>query len=224
MTNGSLGRELDILANYPKTKRDVSARADEKTEEDRAIARQFGKAFFDGERRHGYGGFHYHPRFWEPVVPTFQSVYDLDAHSTVLDVGCAKGFMLYDFQRLIPDITLRGIDISEYAIEASLPEVKPLLDVGNATTLPYPDDSFDLIIAINTLHNLEGQDLIDAFSEVMRVTKRHAFVTVDAYRDESEKEAMLSWNLTAKTIKSVEEWKAFFQDIGYTGDFFWFTP
>ena len=73
MTNGSLGRELDLLANYPKTKRDVSARGDEKTEEDRAIARQFGKAFFDGERRHGYGGFHYHPRFWEPVVPTFQS-------------------------------------------------------------------------------------------------------------------------------------------------------
>ena len=67
--------------------------------------------------------------------------------------------MLYDFQRLIPGITLRGIDISEYAIEASLPEVRPLLDVGNATTLPYPDDSFDLIIAINTLHNLEGQDL-----------------------------------------------------------------
>ena len=224
MTNGVLGRELDLLAHYPKTKRDVSARADEKTEEDRAIARQFGKAFFDGERRHGYGGFHYHPRFWEPVVPTFQSVYGLDAHSTVLDIGCAKGFMLYDFQRLIPGITLRGIDISEYAIEASLPEVTPLLYVGNATILPYPDDSFDLVISINTLHNLEGQDLIDAFSEVMRVTKHHTFITVDAYRDESEREAMFEWNLTAKTIKSVEEWKVYFQDIGYTGDFFWFTP
>ena len=224
MTNGSLGRELDLLANYPKTKRDVSARADEKTEEDRAIARQFGKAFFDGERRHGYGGFHYHPRFWEPVVPSFQSAYGLGEHSTVLDIGCAKGFMLYDFQRLIPGITLRGIDISEYAIEASLPEVKPLLDVGNATTLPYPDDSFDLVIAINTLHNLEGQDLVDAFSEVTRVTKHHAFITVDAYRDESEREAMFNWNLTAKTIKSVDEWKAYFQDIGYSGDFFWFTP
>ncbi len=224
MTDGSLGRELDLLANYPKTKRDVRARADEKTEEDRAIARQFGKAFFDGKRRHGYGGFHYHPRFWEPVVPTFQSVYGLDGHSTVLDIGCAKGFMLYDFQRLIPGITLRGIDISEYAIEASLPEVKPFLDVGNATELPYPNDSFDLVIAINTLHNLEGQDLINAFLEVMRVARGCAFVTVDAYRNEAEKEAMLSWNLTAKTIKSVEEWKAFFRVIGYTGDFFWFTP
>jgi ubiquinone/menaquinone biosynthesis C-methylase UbiE len=132
--------------------------------------------------------------------------------------------MLYDFQRLIPGITLRGIDISEYAIQASVPEVKPFLDVGDATELPYPNDSFDLVIAINTLHNLEGQDLINAFSEVMRVTRDYAFVTVDAYRNESEKEAMLSWNLTAKTIKSVEEWKAFFRVIGYTGDFFWFTP
>ena len=138
MTNGSLGRELDLLANYPKTKRDVSARGDEKTEEDRAIARQFGKAFFDGERRHGYGGFHYHPRFWEPVVPTFQSAYGLDAHSTVLDIGCAKGFMLYDFQRLIPGITLHGIDISEYAIEASLPRLSLSLTWAMPPHSPIP--------------------------------------------------------------------------------------
>ena len=41
----------------------------------------------------------------------------LNEKSSLLDVGCAKGFMLYDLIRLIPGITVKGIDISEYAIQ-----------------------------------------------------------------------------------------------------------
>ena len=44
-----MGIEIDLLKNYQKSKRDPKARAAEKTDEDRAIARQFGKEFFDGE-------------------------------------------------------------------------------------------------------------------------------------------------------------------------------
>ena len=99
-----VGQEIDLLVNYPRTKRNVAERGQTKTEEDRAIARKFGREFFDGDRRHGYGGFAYHPRFWQLVIPDFQKRYNLKSGSRILDVGCAKGFMLYDFMRLIPGI------------------------------------------------------------------------------------------------------------------------
>ena len=219
-----MGQEINLLTNYPRTKRDVKQRGAEKTEEDRAIARQFGKDFFDGERRHGYGGFSYNSRFWQPVVPTFQQFYNLTAKHRLLDVGCAKGFMLHDFMSQIPGLEVHGVDVSEYAIEKSMESVKPHLQVADARDLPCADNSFDLVISINTIHNLERADLIQALQEIQRVTKKNAFITVDAYRNKEEKEAMLAWNLTAKTILSVSEWVELFEEAGYTGDYYWFVP
>jgi SAM-dependent methyltransferase len=150
-----LGIELDLLEQYPKSKRDVTARGSEKTEIDREIARKFGKEFFDGDRKNGYGGFKYDPKFWSPVVPSFQKHFSLNSKSSVLDVGCAKGFMIYDLSRLIPGITVKGIDISEYAVENALTEVKENIEVADAKDLPFDDNSFDVVISINTVHNLE---------------------------------------------------------------------
>lgn len=216
--------EIDLLANYPKSKRNITKRGNTKTEADRMIARQFGKAFFDGARDHGYGGFSYHPRFWEPVIPDFQKHYSLNEKSSVLDVGCAKGFMLYDMARLIPGITVRGIDISDYAIENVIEEMKPHCQVACATQLPFPSKSFDCVISITTLHNLKKPDLIKALQEIERVKKKYSFITVDAYHDDIEKKRMQAWNLTAKTILHVEEWKKLFEEAGYTGDYYWFIP
>src|SRR3990167_9064443 len=108
-----MGKEIDLMIHYPKSKRNLDERLQKKTEHDRQVARQFGKEFFDGSRDQGYGGFTYHPRFWQPVVPIFQEYYHLTAESSLLDVGCAKGFMMHDFAELIPGMTVRGIDISE---------------------------------------------------------------------------------------------------------------
>lgn len=219
-----MGQEIDLLENYPRTKRNVKERGETKTETDRATARKFGKEFFDGERRHGYGGFNYNPRFWQPVVPTFQRHFNLKAGSKVLDVGCAKGFMLHDFATLIPGIKVAGIDVSSYAIEQALEQVKPYVQTADARKLPYADKSFDLVISINTVHNLEKEELAKALKEIERVSKGNSFITVDAYRNDEEKEAMYAWNLTAKTIMHVDEWKAFFKKVGYTGDYYWFIP
>lgn len=216
--------EIDLLVNYPRTKRDVSGRANTKTEQDRAIARQFGKDFFDGDRRHGYGGFAYHPRFWQPVIPTLQQYFGLKAGHSVLDVGCAKGFMLHDFVQLIPGIRVEGIDISPYAIENSLDSMKSYLKVADARKLPYKDKSFDLVISINTIHNLERSEVALALQEIERVSKGKSFITVDAYRNPEEQKLMEAWNLTAKTMMHVDEWKAFFQEVGYTGAYYWFIP
>lgn len=219
-----MGREVDLLVNYPKTKRNLDERRASKTEEDRAVARQFGKDFFDGDRRHGYGGFSYLARFWQPVIPTFREHWDLDPSSSVLDVGCAKGFMLHDMAELIPGITVRGVDVSEYAIANSIEDMRPFLQVANAIELPFPDKSFDVVISINTIHNLERAECAKALREIQRVSRGKSFVTVDAYRNEEEKARMYAWNLTAKTIMSVDEWIEFFADAGYTGDYFWFIP
>lgn len=219
-----MGQEIDLLKNYPKTKRNVKERGETKTEEDRRIAREFGREFFDGERCHGYGGFSYHSRFWQPVIPDFQSFYNLSSASKILDVGCAKGFMLYDFMELIPGVEANGIDISPYAIAHAKEETQPFVQVADARSLPFEEGTFDLVISINTLHNLEVPELAVALSEVQRVSRGRSFITVDAYRNQEEKELMESWNLTAKTMMHVEEWKVFFDSVGYTGDYFWFIP
>lgn len=219
-----MGQEIDLLVNYPKSKRNVDERGAEKSEEDRAIARKFGKEFFDGDRRHGYGGFKYFPRFWQPVIPTFQHHFNLSADSQVLDVGCAKGFMLHDLAELIPGISVQGIDVSEYAIENGIDDMRSFMQVADARDLPFEDNSFDVTISINTIHNLDQDDCGRALQEIERVSRSGAFITVDAYRDEEEKERMYAWNLTAKTIMHVDEWKSFFEDVGYTGDYYWFVP
>jgi SAM-dependent methyltransferase len=219
-----LGREINLLKNYPKSNRGVSERGLSKTSQDQKIAREFGKDFFDGSREHGYGGFSYNERFWENVIPDFKQHWNLSKDDLILDIGCAKGFMLYDMQRLIPGIKIRGIDISKYAIENTKNEVRKFCKVANATTLPFNDKSIDVSISITTLHNLEQKDLITALSEIERVTRRGSFITLDAYRNNEEKERMEAWNLTAKTVMHVDEWKIFFQDVGYTGDYYWFIP
>ncbi len=216
--------EIDLLRNYPKSKRKINTRAKKKTEVIRRIARQFGREYFDGERIYGYGGYYYHPRFFQPVIPDFVKHYCLNSKSSILDVGCAKGFMLHDFLVLVPGIKVAGIDISEYAIEHAMEDVKPYLRVGNAKNLPYPDKSFDLVISINTIHNLPLNDCIKALKEIERVAKKHAFITVDAYRNKKEKERLEAWNLTAKTYMSTKEWEKLFAKVGYTGDYYWFIP
>ncbi len=219
-----MGKEVNLLAKYPKSKRNIFERQSEKTEEDRRIARKFGKDFFDGDRKHGYGGFSYNPKFWQPVIPDFQKYWNLNTKSSILDVGCGKGFMLYDIFKLIPGVNIKGVDISEYAINNCLPEIKKFLQVSDATKLPFPDNSFDVVISINTIHNLERTECSVALKEISRVSKKFSFITVDAYRNEEEKKRMLAWNLTAKTIMSVDEWKSFFNESGYNGDYYWFIP
>lgn len=219
-----MGREVDLLMNYPRTARNVKERGATKTEEDRAVARRFGREFFDGERRHGYGGFSYHPMFWKPVVPAFQDHFGLTKDSSLLDVGCAKGFMLHDLVEQIPCLRVAGVDVSEYAVQHAMDDVRGQVQVGDARSLPFPDKSFDVVISINTIHNLDRGDCAVALREIERVARRGAFVTVDAYRNDEEREAMYAWNLTARTILHVDEWKEFFRQVGYSGDYYWFVP
>ena len=214
--------EIDLLDQYPRSKRPIEERGALVSDDHRLVARQFGKEFFDGERLYGYGGYEYHPRFWQATVRRFQEYYGLAGNVKVLDIGCAKGFMLHDFKEMSPELTVAGIDISEYAIESSIDTVRQYLEVGNAKSLPFPDDSFDLVISINTVHNLPEKDCRKALREIERVSRGHSFITVDAWRTEKEREQMLKWNLTALTYMHVAQWEKLFREVGYTGDYYWF--
>ncbi len=219
-----LGIEVDLLRNYPRASRDLASRLTTKSDEVRAIARKFGQEFFDGDRSHGYGGFSYDSKYWSPVIPDFEQHFGPLTGKSLLDVGCAKGFMLYDLTRLVPGIQVAGVDVSEYAIQNSLPEVRPFLQVADAKVLPFEDDSFDVVISINSIHNLDLEDCKRALREISRVSRGKSFVTVDAFSNEEEQARMMAWNLTAKTILSTDDWVELFHEVGYEGDYFWFIP
>ena len=213
-------REIDLLDRYPKVQRPIDERS-QASEEDRKLARQFGKEYFDGTRQQGYGGYYYDGR-WKAVVERFRDYYGLTNKSRVLDVGCAKGFMLHDFQEVLPGVTVAGVDISEYVLTHAMESVKPLLVRGNAKQLPFPDKSFDLVVSIATVHNLEGEDLRNSLRELERVSRKHKFIKVAGYRTEEEKIRFKKWNIVAKSYFPCDEWIRLFKEVGYTGDYTWF--
>lgn len=208
---------IDLLKSYPKGNRPTRIA----TAEDQYVARQFGKAFFDGERRYGYGGYSYDPRFWSGVVRDFVEWYG--RIGSLLDVGCAKGFMLYEFKQLLPDLRIFGVDVSDYAINHAHPAVRDCVEQGDARWLPFPNKHVEIVVSINTIHNLDRKGVVQALREIQRVGQ-DAFISVDAYKTQAEKESMLQWNLTAQTILHVDEWRGVFKHAGYTGDYTFWNP
>lgn len=217
-------KEINLLKNYPVTKRNLQEASIQRTDEVRKVARKFEKEFFDGDRKYGYGGYSYNPRFWTTVVKDFIEYYNLVDGSKILDVGCGKGFMMYDFLQTNKNLIVKGIDISKYAIENSMKEIKDHVSVGNVKELNFDDNEFDLVISINTVHNLEYDECARALQEIERVSRKDKYIILDAYRNNEQKERMLKWNLTAKTILNVDDWVEMFNKCGYTGDYYWFTP
>ena len=99
-----------------------------------------------------------------------------------------------------------------------MPSVKSNIRHGTAARLPWPDGHFDLVLSINTLHNLYIDDLFSALREIERVGKKHKFLVVEAYRNEREKVNLMYWQLTCRAFHTPEEWRWIFEQTGYAGD------
>lgn len=183
-----------------------------------AVSKQFGQEYFDGDRKFGYGGFRYDGR-WVEIAKALVEHYALQPGARILDIGCAKGFLVHDFMKVLPGAEVFGLDVSHYAIANAMTEVKDRLIQGNATSLPYPDGSFDLVVSINTLHNLRLPDLEKALHEIERVGKKHKFVVNDSYRNEQEKVNLMYWQLTCECFFTPEEWQWVFDKCDYRGDY-----
>ena len=204
---------------HKRTQRDYLGRVNEFPKAEAAkIAKQFGRDYWDGDRKFGYGGMRYDGR-WRVVAENMARHYGLKAGDRVLDVGCGKAFLLYEFTQVVPGIEVRGLDVSPYAVENAKEEVRPFLQVGHASHLPYEDSSFDLVLTINTLHNLYCYDLDRALREIQRVGRRNRYIVVESYRNDEEKANLLYWQLTCESFCTPEEWEWWFKQTGYTGDY-----
>ena len=182
------------------------------------VAKQFGKDYWDGDRRYGYGGYSYDGR-WRAVAENMVNHYGLTTSARILDVGCGKGLLAYEFTQVVPEASVAGIDVSKYAIDNGKEEIRKCLQVGNALDLHFEDNSFDLVISINTLHNLYNFDLKKALQEIERVGKHNKYLVVDSYRTEQEKVNLLYWQVTCECFYTPQEWEWFFAESGYTGDY-----
>lgn len=237
-------RYLNLLKSFPESSKKIEKGW--RTKENKKIAKRFDKEFFDGKRINGYGGYYYDGR-WKEVAKRMQKEYKIDPNSSVLDIGCAKGFLLHDLKEMIPGIKVAGIDISKYAIshamegygnymfknkckensnkleEIARSKVLPFMVIGSADKLPYADNSFDVVLSINTAHNLELESCKKAIHEMLRVgkDKKKMFIQVDSYRTEEEKERMDAWGLTCLTTMYNKEWIKTLKEQGYDGDYFW---
>lgn len=213
---------IDFLSTIHKsTKRDYLARVNDPEypkEKAAELAKKWDYDYWDGDRRINYGGYHYDGR-WQKVAKKIAVHYELKSGHKILDVGCGKGFLLYDLMQVVPGIEVYGIDISDYAIRNAKEEIKDNLKVCNANSIPYLDDHFDLVISINTLHNLYCFDLEKALKEIQRVGNQHKYICVESYRNEKEKTNLLYWQATCEAFNTPDEWKWWFSLTGYTGDY-----
>jgi acetolactate synthase-1/2/3 large subunit len=238
-----LGKEINLMRRYPRIPREIDHRTRSKensasyvgiSEDGNLVSsalfeeliseksRIFGRNYFDGERNQGYGGYYYDERFWRDVAIDISTHYNLKAGNRVLDVGCAKGFLLHELKKVVPGLLVFGVDISDYAVRHALPTVRSDLSVCDASKLRFPDRYFDLVLSINTLSELPIQNCREAIMEINRVSKGQAFITLNSWRNEREKDRLVRWNLTALSNFSVVEWKRILSDVDYRGDYYWF--
>lgn len=216
-------KEIDFMSSLHKsTKRDYLKRVNDPIfpkHKAASLAKKFDFDYWDGDRRICYGGYRYLKGRWEKVAREMIDYYKLADNAKILDIGCGKGFLLYDFLQVNPNLEIYGIDISEYAIKNSKEEVRKNLVVGDATSLPFEDNFFDLVISINTLHCLESPNLFKGLKEMDRVGKKNKYLCVESYRNEIEKANLLYWQVSCEAFNTPSEWLWWFDLTKYNGDY-----
>lgn len=182
-------------------------------------ARKFEYDYWDGSRNCGYGGYKYIPGKWTRVAKKLIKTYKLNGQSKVLEVGCGKGFLLYEIKKLIPKIEISGFDISKYAIKNSKNEIKKYLYNHDARKkFKIKSKYYDLVFSLNTLHNFRLPSLILSLQEIERVSK-NSYLLVEGYRNETELFNLQCWALTAESFFTDIEWKYIFKLAKYRGDY-----
>ena len=181
------------------------------------LAKKFDYDYWDGDRRICYGGYKYIPGRWKSLAENFIRHYNLKDNSKILDIGCGKGYLLYELSLLNPTFQIYGIDISSYAVKNSKQEISNCLRVGSAESLPWPDNYFDFAYSINTLHCLHAPALEKSLLEIQRIAESK-YVCVESYRNESEKANLLYWQVTCEAFHNPLSWDWWFEKTGYNGD------
>lgn len=184
-------------------------------------AKKYGKDFFDGERKYGYGGYYYIEGRWDKVINIFEKKYlkNLSEDFTLIDAGCGKGFFLKDLKKRYPYSKLYGFDISKYAINNSDKKIKYNLFVHSILKkTKFKNKFFDLFTAFGLLHNFKINQMKLIFDEINRISK-YQYIWVESYRNEEELFNLQCWARTCESFFDPDEWKWIFKHFGYTGDY-----
>ena len=208
-----------ITPNHTKTKRNYIERMMGQKVKCMKISKKYGYDYWDGNRKYGYGGFKYIPGYNSLLAKKIIKAYKLTNNSSVLDIGCGKGFLIYEIKKILKNIKIIGIDISKYAKHKTINEIKKNIIIKDARKkLPFKDNFFDLVISINTLHNFKINEISTCLSEIERIGKSK-FICVESYRNELEQFNLQCWALTAETLIDVTAWKWLMNQNNYTGDY-----
>lgn len=208
-----------VTSLHQSTKRNYLARMNDDKVKCMIISKKYGKEYWDGNRRYGYGGYKFIPGYWKSVAQALIKDYKLSNQSKIIDLGCGKGYLLHEIKEILPFINIVGIDISAYAIDNSTDEIKPYLNVFDAkNTLPFKNKEFDLLISLGTLHNFRIPELKKVIKEINRVSNK-SYIMVESYRNETELFNLQCWALTAETFLDNKEWQWLYKEFGYKGDF-----
>jgi len=214
-----MGELLNIItALHKRTKRNYIGRMVDEKVKCSTIARKYAADYWDGNRRFGYGGYKYDGR-WATVAKQLIDRYDLSEDAKILDAGCGKAHLAYELKKLLPGASVKGFDISKYALENSKEEIKPDLFVHRIQdSYPFGDNEFDLVFSLGVLHNVNIYNLKLALKEIERVG-RSKYVLVESYRNEAELFNLQCWALTCESFFRPEEWVWLFKEYGYEGDY-----
>lgn len=214
-----MSRLLNIVNQlHRRTARDYVGRMADQKVQCSVIARRFDRDYWDGDRRYGYGGYKYDGR-WSIVAKQLIETYGLRDGAKILDIGCGRGYLLYEFTKLLPHCTVSGFDVSGYGIETAKAEIRDRLFVHSAQDLlPFRDQEFDLVISLNALHNLPVQEVVPALKEMQRVGK-NKYLVVESFRDAEELFNLQCWALTCESFFRPETWAWVYDLAGYTGDY-----
>mgnify|MGYP001233188404 CR=1 FL=1 len=213
---------IDLLSELHKsTRRDYLGRVnDKKYPKDVAarLAKKWGYHYWDGDRRINYGGYRYIPGRWRSLAKKIIDFYKIKDGDRVLDIGCGKGFLLYEIYKINPKIKIYGVDISKYALSKSKKEVRKNLFYCSSDKLPFKKNYFKLAFSLNTLHNLYNYQLFESLKEIQRVARKK-YICVESYKNEKEKMNLLYWQVTCEAFNTPKEWLWWFRKAGYDGDY-----
>jgi sporadic carbohydrate cluster protein (TIGR04323 family) len=220
ISNNSIGNLKNyITVNHEKSSRNYLERVNDNKVRCMLVSKRYGFDYWDGNRKYGYGGYKYIKGYHSVLAKKLIADYSLSEKSKILDIGCGKGYLLYEIKKILKKINIYGLDISKYAKNNAKKEIKKsikIYDVNNK--LKFEDKFFDLVISINTLHNLKIKNLYKCLAEIERIAKSK-FICVESYRNEKEQFNLQCWALTAETILDTTSWKWLFKEAGYTGDY-----
>lgn len=220
MTLKIKNKKVNFWKYYPKCNRkNISNLRIKVSNKLRKRLQKFPKEYFDGKREHGYGGYYYNPKFFRKIVKAMIKYYKLNNTSKILDIGCAKGFMMYEFKKYLPSCEIRGIDISRYCKIHAIRKIKKNITIGTCEKLPYPDKYFDFVVSISTIHNVTKNGIKKSLKEIVRVSKKSTFIRIKAYKNIQGRKNIDSWNVVAKSNLSEKNWFKLFKETNYKGDY-----